>query len=176
LIDADIVGHEAFQPSTAAWQDIVAFFGRDIVSPAGEIDRKKLGQIVFSKAEARERLNRIMWSRIWEMILERIDKYRAQGFEVVVVEAFGLIEAGWDKLVDQVWVTHVSEKTVIDRLKKQRNMDEQEIVARIRSQLSFEERAKHADVIIDNESPREEVKAKVKELWDGLEIGKKEQN
>jgi dephospho-CoA kinase len=153
----------------------VAVFGRDVVSPTGEIDRKKLGKLVFSNPEARERLNRIMWSRIWEMILERIVKYRAQGFEVVVVEAFGLIEAGWDKLVDHVWVTQVSEKTVIERLKQQRNMDEQEIVARIRSQLSFEERAKHADAIINNESPREEVKAKVKELWDGLKVSEKKQ-
>ncbi len=165
LIDADKVGHEALKPGTPAWQDVVDTFGREVVSASGEIDRRKLGQIVFGDSLAREKLNRIMWSRIWEMIEARIDEFGRKNTEVVVVEAFGLVEAGWNRLVDQVWVTVASEKAVLERLKKQRQMSEAEILSRMKSQLSPEERAKNADVVIQNEGDPGEVRAKVKEHW-----------
>ncbi len=168
VIDADKVGHEVFQPGTSLYSEVVAAFGKEIIASDGTIDRKKLGQIVFTDPEAREHLNRIMWSRIWEMISTRIDNLRRHNTSVVVVEAFGLIEAGWHKLVDRVWVTAVSEETVVTRLKKQRGMTEEDILARIHSQLSNEERIKHADAVIWNEVKPEEVRAKVQELWQSL--------
>jgi len=171
VIDADKVGHEVFMPGTPAYRDVIDAFGKEIVTQAGEIDRKKLGQIVFDDTKARERLNRIMWSRIWEMIDLRIDALRKQNLSIVVVEAFGLIEAGWTSLVDQVWVTVVSERVVVERLKKQRSLAEEETLARIRAQLSVQERLKYADVVINNDGKPEEVKARVKELWDKLQSG-----
>ncbi len=168
VIDADKVGHEALKPETPAWRDVVDNFGRGVVDRSGEIDRKRLGQIVFEDDQARAKLNRIMWSRIWEMITARIDEFRRKNTDVVVVEAFGLVEAGWDKLVDQVWVTVASEKAVLERLKKQRQMPETEILSRIKSQISPEERARNADVVIQNEGNPTEVRAKVKEYWTRL--------
>jgi dephospho-CoA kinase len=112
-----------------------------------------------------------MWSRIWEMIDFRIDTLRKRNTGVVVVEAFGLIEAGWTSLMDQVWVAVVSESVVVERLKKQRNLAEEETLARIRSQLSVQERLRYADVVIDNDGKPEEVKARVRELWDKLQSG-----
>jgi dephospho-CoA kinase len=141
------------------------------LSPTGEVDRKKLGQVVFNDPKARERLNRIMWSRIWEMIKLQIEDMRKRGVGVVVVEAFGLIEAGWDKLVDTVWVTVASEKAVVERLKKQRGLAEVDILARIHSQVTSEERSKHADVVIQNEGEPDKVRATVKESWDRLHLG-----
>ena len=170
VIDADKVGHEAFQPGTPLYREVVAAFGRQVVTPGGEIDRKKLGQIVFADPEARERLNRMTWSRIWEMIVLRIDELRKCNTGVIVVEAFGLIEAGWHKLVDRVWVTAVSEKVVVERLQKQRGMTETEILARIRSQLSNEERIRYSDVVLWNEGTPEEVRGKVRELWKNLQL------
>jgi dephospho-CoA kinase len=171
VIDADKVGHEAFKAGTPAWHDVVEAFGRGVVAPTGEIDRKKLGQIVFDSAQARERLNRIMWSRIWEMISQEIDGLRRRETPVVVVEAFGLIEAGWAPLVDRVWVTVASEKAVLERLKLQRQLDESDTLARIRSQLSNEERTRHADVVIENEGLPEAVRDRVKLHWESLRGG-----
>jgi dephospho-CoA kinase len=168
VIDADKVGHEVLKNGTPAWKDVVEQFGRGVLGADDEIDRKALGQVVFGNAEARQRLNRIMWSRIWEMITARVDEFRGRGIPVVVVEAFGLIEAGWDRLVDRVWVVVVSEESVIERLKKQRQMSEAEILSRMKSQLSTEERTRHADVVIQNEGEPEAVKARVKELFDHL--------
>lgn len=165
IIDADKVGHEAFQPGTEAWREVVATFGRDIVTPNGEIDRKKLGAIVFDNPPALTQLNRIMHPKMRDMMKAQIDEYRRQGVVVVVLEAAILIEANWTPLVDEVWVTTARESAVLERLKKQRGLAEEQTLSRIRSQLSNGERLKHADVVITNEGNLEEVKARVKELW-----------
>ena len=168
ILDADKVGHEAFKPNTEAWREVVAAFGRQIVTPSGEIDRKKLGEIVFGHPESLSRLNQIMHPRMYDMVKAQIEDYRRQGVEVVVLEAAILIEANWTSLVDEVWVTVTPEGKVLERLKQQRGLEEKQTLARIRNQLSSEERVKHANVIINNDGDLDEVKAKVKELWERL--------
>ncbi|MFC1977765.1 dephospho-CoA kinase [Chloroflexota bacterium] len=168
VLDADKVGHEAFKPDTEAWREVVAAFGRQIIAPGGEIDRKKLGEIVFSQPESLSRLNQIMHPRMYDMMKVQIEEYRRQGADVVVLEAAVLIEANWTSLVDEVWVTVAREAAVLERLKQQRGLAEEQTLARIRSQLSAEERAKHADVVINNDGDLDEMKSKVKELWERL--------
>jgi len=146
----------------------VATFGKEILTPSGEIDRKKLGGIVFDNSEALSRLNKIMHPRMNNMIKAQIEEYRQQGVDVVVLEAAVLIEANWTPLVEEVWVTVAPESAVLERLKKQRNLDEEQTLARIRSQLSDEERIKYADAVINNDGELDEAKAKVKELWKKL--------
>lgn len=168
IIDADKVGHQAFLPNTPAWHDVTAAFGQQIITPSGEIDRQKLGQIVFNDPESLSRLNQIMHPRMYDMMQEKIKEYRKQEAAVVVVEAAILIEANWQSLVDQIWVTVTPESTVIKRLKEQRGLDEEQTLARIRSQLPIDERRRHADVIIDNNGDLDQVREKVKELWQKL--------
>ncbi len=168
ILDADKVGHEAYQPDTEAWREVVAAFGREILTPDGDIDRKKLGEIVFSNPESLARLNQIMHPRMFDMMKARLEEYHRQGVGVVVLEAAVLLEANWTPLVDQVWVTVASEPAVVERAKKRTGLPEEQIRARIHAQLSSEERARHADVIISNNGSLDELKAKVKELWKGL--------
>ncbi len=168
ILDADKVGHEAFKPNTEAWHEVVAAFGRQILTPNGEIDRKKLGEIVFSKPESLSRLNRIMHPRMYDMVKAQIEEYRRQGVDVVVLEAAALLEANWTSLADEVWVTVAPEAMVLERLKKQRGLEEEQTLARIHSQLSSEERIKHANVVINNDGDLDEMKTKVKELWERL--------
>ncbi len=168
IIDADKVGHEAFKPDTRAWHEVVSAFGKQIVAPSGEIDRKRLGAIVFSDPASLSRLNQIVHPVMYDMMKARIEEYRRQGVGVVVLEAAILIEANWRSLVDEVWMTVASEATVLERLKKQRGLGEEQTLARIRSQLSTDERIKYADVIINNDGNLDVVKAKVKELWERL--------
>lgn len=169
IIDADKVGHEALTRADIK-QEIVAGFGREVLGLDGEIDRKKLGPIVFSNPEALAKLNHIMHRRMRTMMEDKIAQYRRQGAAVVVMEAAVLLEtdADWDKMVDEIWVTVSSETTVIKRMKDQRGMTEEQTKARIKSQLSNEERIKHASVVINNDGNLDEVKAKVKELWEKL--------
>jgi len=165
VIDADKVGWEAYMPNTEVWHDVVSEFGQQVVAENGEINRKKLGEIVFGNPASRKRLNQIMHPRMYKMMEKKIEAYRQQGVEVVVLEAAVLIEANWTPLVDELWVTVASEPVVLERLKKQRGLAEEQILSRIRSQLSFEERKKHANEIISNDGDLEEMREKIKVLW-----------
>ena len=165
VIDADIVGHEAYLPETKAWHEVVEAFGEDVLAPSGEVDRKKLGAIVFSDAHALERLNAIMHPRMYEMIQSRIQKLQEDGRSVVVVEAAILIEADWTPLIDELWITAAPEDGVVQRLRSRSNLQESDIRARIHSQMPQEERLKHADVIIENAGSLADLRERVEILW-----------
>jgi len=165
IIDSDKVGHEVFKPGTEAWREVVDAFGRQVLKADGEIDRNKLGKIVFDSSESRTLLNQIMHPRMYELVKAQLEDYRQQGVGVAVVEAPLLVEAGWASLVDEVWVTVAPESTVVKRMKGRSGLSEAETLARIRSQLSSEERVRHADLVIDTDCSLDELKAKVKELW-----------
>jgi len=169
IIDADKVGHEAFKPDTEVWREVVAAFGKRIVTANGTINREKLGTIVFGNSEALARLNQIMHPRMYDIVKAQLEEYRRQGVGVVVLEAPLLLEAGWTSLVDEVWVTVASETTVLKRLRERTGLSEPKSLARLRSQLPTEKRLRHADVVIDTDCDLAELKAKVKELWQGLQ-------
>jgi len=170
ILDVDKVGHEAFKPDTDVWREVMAAFGRQVVTPNGDIDRKKLGEIVFGSPESLSRLNQIMHPRMYDMVKAQLEEYRRQGADVVFLKAPLLIEAGWVSLVDEVWVTVASQSTVLKRLEKRSGLSEQQSLSRIRSQLSSEERVKHADVVIDTECDLNELKSKVDKLWQKLAL------
>ena len=165
VIDADRVGHEAYRPRSQAWREVVEAFGEGILLPNGEIDRKSLGSVVFSDPKARIRLNSIMHPRMTDMIRERIEGLRSRGAEVVVVEAALLMEAGWDSLVDEVWVTCSPEEQVLERLQRRNGLTGEEIRARIGSQLPLEERVRHADVLVMNSGNVDELREELESLW-----------
>ena len=169
VLDADKVGHEAYQPGTETWKEVVAAFGQGIIGADESIDRKKLGAIVFGDPAALERLNGIMHPRMYNLMAARIEEYRRQGVKVVVLEAAILLEAGWTPLVDEIWVTVASEPTVVRRVGERTDLPEEQIRSRIRSQLSNEERKKQASVVISNDGDLDELQTKVGELWEGLQ-------
>jgi dephospho-CoA kinase len=173
LLNADLVGHEAQQKGTEAWKEIVATWGEELIDPATRaIDRRKLGPIVFADPKALQTLNRIMWPRMHTMMEEKLADLAAEGVRVVVLEAALLIEAEWMDLTDDVWVTVVSEHSAVERLKARNGLSEEDALRRIRSQLSNEERAVHAQVIIDTECTLEEVKQKTRKLWESRVQGR----
>ena len=165
LIDADVVGHEAYTPHAEAWRRVVEAFGEGILGPSGEIDRRSLGAIVFSDPEQLARLNGIMHPLMARMVQEKIDGYRERGAEVVVVEAALLFEAGWNSLVEEVWVTDAPEESVIGRLAQRNGMSEEEARKRVSSQMSRAERLSQADFVIDNSADVEGMQRAIDELW-----------
>jgi dephospho-CoA kinase len=169
VIDADKVGHEALKPGTELWREVVAAFGRQTLTPDGDIDREKLGEVAFSNPDSLVRLNRIMHPRLYEVVKAQIEECRRQGTGVVVLEAPLLIEAGWTSLVDKIWVTVASEATVLRRLQERTGLSEPESLARIRSQLASTERVRYADVTIDTDGELDELRARVEKLWRKLQ-------
>ena len=172
VIDADRVGHEAYKRNTEIWQELVHAFGEGILLPTGAIDRKQLGNIVFSDAQARGKLDAIMHPRMGQIIQERIDQYGQQGAEVVVVEAALLLEAGWDPLVNEIWVTECPRETVVERLRHRNNLSEEEIQQRISSQVHYDEGVRYSHVLVRNSASLDELRKEVRTLWDSRVKGK----
>ena len=168
VLDADKVGHQLYQPGTPVWKEVVAAFGPGIVQANGEIDRKKLGEVVFKDHEALKRLNAIMHPRMFEAMKETLEGWRREGVKVAVLEAAILFEANWTPLVDQVWVTRASEEKVAERLGRDKGLSPAQVRSRLASQMSVEEKAKRAQVVIDNSGPLEQVKKQVEGLWQRL--------
>jgi dephospho-CoA kinase len=166
LINADLVGHQAYAPGTDAWQDIIATWGEDLADPeTKEIDRRKLGGIVFSDPEHLKTLNAITWPRIYNLVEDTLDEHRKKGVAVAVLEAAILIEADWTALVDEVWVTTVPVNVASDRLQKRNNLTEEQALQRINSQISNDERTEKAKVVIDTTQTLEEVQNYVRKIW-----------
>ncbi len=168
IIDADKVGHELFKSDTKIRHEVIAAFGEQILTPSGDISRKKLGRLVFGSRRRLSLLSQLMHPEMKRRIKAQLLEYRRQGVSVVVVEAPLLVEAGWTELVDEVWVTTASETTVLRRLEQQMGLSKKESLARIRSQLPLKELIKHADVVINTELSLDELRTKVKKLWQRL--------
>lgn len=165
IIDADKVGHEAYQPGTDTQKALVEAFGPEIIAENGEVDRRKLGAIVFADPAQRERLQDIVWPRMRNMMQEKLDALRQQGVETAVVEAAVLVEANWLDLVDEVWVVQVPEAVAKERLMTRNGFSEEEALSRIRAQLTNAERAKHAQVVIENTGTIDDVQRQVAERF-----------
>jgi dephospho-CoA kinase len=161
VIDADKVGHEAYQPGTPTHAALVEAFGAEIVAESGEIDRRRLGAIVFADPKQRERLQEIVWPRMKEMMRVRLDQLRAAGTKLAVIEAAVLIEANWQDLTDEIWVVQAPEEIAMQRLMARNGFSAEDAQARIRAQLSNAERAQHADVIVENSGTVEDARRQV---------------
>jgi len=167
VIDADKVGHDLLG-NPQIRQEVVETFGERILDSSGEVDRSKLGQVVFDNPKALEQLNQIIQTRIGAVVHGLLDDYRQQGAAVVVLEAALLVETGSTSMADEVWVTVASEPVVLWRIKERSGLSEAEILARIRSQASAKERAKYADVIINNDGNLDELRDEVERQWQRL--------
>lgn len=171
VIDADIVAREVVSKGEIAYNRIVQSFGEDILLPSGQINRKKLGSIVFSDKDKLALLNSITHPEIISRIQDMVREHKAAGEKVIVVDAAILIEMGLYKYVDSVWVVAVDRETQIKRMIERDKFDYKEAENRINSQFTNEIRKKYADVIIDNSESVEEVAKRLEELWNNIIAG-----
>ncbi len=168
-IDADKLAHEAYRPNSQTWQEIVTAFGKHILNPDAEIDREKLGQLVFSDPASLARLNQIVHPEAYRMVQKRIEDYRRRGATAIALEAILLIEAGWVNLVDTVWLVVASEDVVIQRLTEHKGASRPWILSRLRSQVPPEEKMKCADELIYNDGDLNQLETRITELWQNLQ-------
>ena len=169
VIDADKVGHAVYQPDGPAYPEMIAAFGEGILAPDRTIDRKKLGPIVFADPEALKRLNAIMHPTMFTRMREMVTGMRTEGErKPIVIEAAVLIEANWQPLFEEIWLVTTSQERVIERVEKERGLAREQIEARIRSQLSDDERRHHTTEVIANDGSIEELRSKVAKLWESM--------
>ncbi len=170
VIDADQVAREIVEPGKPALGEINEEFGPNILKEDGTLNRKKLGGIIFSDKDARQRLNKITHPRIRKRMFEKVDEKRKDqgGKGLIVLEVPLLIEVGLYKSVDRVWVVSASETSQIQRLMKRDRISREEAAKRIQSQMPLYEKEKYADAIIDNNQEPKEVREQVHAMIDDL--------
>ncbi len=152
VIDADKLGHRAYEPGMAAHRQLIAAFGPELLAADGTIDRRALGARVFGKPEQLKRLTDIVWPEIRRLAQAEIAAIAAaEPSAVVVLEAAVLFEAGWEPLVDELWVAVVEPATAVARAVARGGLDAAQVQARIAAQLTNAERRQRAHVVLENE-------------------------
>lgn len=166
IVDADKIAHKIMEPDGPAYSDVVQFFGNNILNDDGSINRNKLGEIVFSNSELRQKLEKITHP----LIVKEIEK-RLENDNNIVLVAPLLFEVGLERLVDVVWVIYCSRLTQIKRLKNRDNLDDNAANIRIDAQMPLQEKIENADLAIENEGSIEDLKSKLRVAWEKWQKG-----
>lgn len=157
LILSDDVAKEMMLPGKKAYENIVEFFGKDILDDKGFIDSKKLSKIVFSDENKLKKLNNITHPIVIEEIKNRIIQFNLENRQIIILESALLIDAGCDSLCDYIWFVKTKRENRIDRLHKDRGYSQEKSLSVIKSQNSDSDFEKIADDIILNDSNFEEL-------------------
>lgn len=169
IVDADQASREVVIPGTPAWEKIVNIFGREILLPTEEIDRERLGSLVFNDAKMRAMLEEVVHPEVMRVMDEQINTIRAGSPEaVVILDVPLLIETGMYRGVSEVIVVYCPEDQQIRRLMIRDSVSRDEALARVRSQLSIEEKRRYASLVIDNSNTREETRSQVIRMFTSL--------
>ncbi|MCY9783000.1 dephospho-CoA kinase [Nocardiopsis sp. EMB25] len=168
VIDADAIAREVVEPGTEGLAAVVAEFGEGVLAPDGRLDRARLGEIVFADEERLARLNAIVHPRVGERSAELMERARAAGARVVVYDVPLLVENDLGSLYDVVVVVDTPDGTRVERVAADRGMPRDQVWARIRAQADRETRLAAADLVVDNSGTREELAARVAEVWKEL--------
>jgi dephospho-CoA kinase len=174
LIDADQVARDVVAPGGPAYQPLIDRFGQGIVAADGTIDRPALANIAFADEESRLALNAITHPAIGIRMIEMRDALADT--DHIVVLAIPLLTALHRETVKlhKVVVVDTPTDIALERLLSQRGFDKADAEARIRAQISREERAKEADYVLDNSGDRAALEREVADLWDWLLAAQKE--
>ena len=167
VLDADVFARDAVSAGSEAFTAVVRRFGDDVVRPDGALDRPKLASIVFSDRSALEDLEAIVHPDVRRMLADGIQAELDTDHVVVLVNPL-LIEMGTHRDCNVVVVVSATPQTQVRRCVEQ-GMDEADVRARIAAQLPLDERARMADVLLDNEGSLEELDDAVAALWRTLE-------
>ncbi|KMS98511.1 hypothetical protein BVRB_4g092040 [Beta vulgaris subsp. vulgaris] len=150
IVDADIVARDALKKGTGGWKKVVEAFGNDILQPDGEVDRPKLGRIVFSNPDKRQLLNRLLAPYISSGIFKEILKLWLKGHKVIVLDVPLLFEAKMDKWTKPIIVVWVDRETQLKRLVSRDRITDEEADNKINAQMPMDSKRSKADIVIDN--------------------------
>jgi dephospho-CoA kinase len=168
IIDADLIARQVVMPGERAWQKIQDHFGRDVLAEDGQVDRKKLADLVFADQAKLTVLNEITHPDIFARVAERLEHNRDREV-VVVLDAALLIETGLADRVDVVVVVDAGDEEEQVRRLTATGFDERDARARMAAQLPAEARLARADLVIRNDGTLEELTDRVDEVWDELQ-------
>lgn len=150
VLDADLTAREVVGPGTEGLRRIVEEFGPDILGPAGELDRTRLGAIVFDDEARRRRLNEIVHPLVFEAQDRWLRERESDDPDgIAVIDAALMIESGGYRRFDKLIVVWCEPEIQLDRLKQRNHLSDEEALKRINAQMPQEEKKRYADYLID---------------------------
>jgi len=164
VVDADVIARKVVEPGKEAYQAIVRHFGPDILLADGWIDRKKLGEIVFSNEAERQTLNSIVHPEVRKEMRRQAEEYEKAGEPIVFLDIPLLYESKLQHMVDKIVVVYIPREKQLRRLMERDDFDEDQANRRLRAQLPIEQKKAWADYVIDNQQSREATAKQVDEL------------
>lgn len=150
VVDADVVAREALKKGSGGWKKVFEAFGEEILLDNGEVNRPRLGQIVFADPDKRQFLNRLLAPYISSGIFWEVVKLWSKGYKVIVLDVPLLFEAKIDKFTKPIIVVWVDPETQIQRLLARDNSSEEDGRNRVNAQMPLDVKRSKADIVIDN--------------------------
>ncbi len=169
IIYADKLGHRVLQPEGEAYLPTIETFGPEILAPDATIDRKRLGAIVFDSPALLEKLTAIIHPAVFRLEEKMLEEFlREDPSCIAVIEAAILIETGRYRNFDRIILTTCSEEIQIARAVSRDKLQREQVLARLRNQMSAEEKKTYADYVIDTGMPKEETTKHVESVFHQL--------
>lgn len=170
VLDADKIAHDAISPKGAACKKVLKIFGKKILRKDKEINRRRLGEIVFRNKPLLGRLCGIIHPAVIKDIKEKIKAIKKQRPNaVVILDIPLLVEAGLLDLIDKLIVVKADKRLQISRCRKKTGLSGKDILARIKAQMPIKEKIRVSDFIIDNSGTKKQTKKEVKKLWEKIQ-------
>ncbi|GBF35456.1 dephospho-CoA kinase [Desulfocucumis palustris] len=166
-LDTDRIARDVVAPGTPGLDLIVKTFGNHVLTPEGELDRAKMGDMVFKDPGARAKLEAIVHPLIFREVVKKIDEYKSghNTAPAMVVEVPLLIESGMHRLMDEIWLVAVNPEIQLNRIMSRDKLSPEQAFQRMNSQMPQEKKIEFATKIIENNGTPEETEARVDELW-----------
>jgi dephospho-CoA kinase len=175
IIDYDVIAREIVEPGKPAWKDIVAYFGEQVLKEGGQIDRKKLSDIVFRDMEKRKKLESFTHPRINDEAADRANEIAGKNSNAIIQVAVPLlIEINIQYKFHKVLVVYVPREIQIARLMKRDAITREAAESILKAQLPIDEKLGYADFVIHNEGTLEETRRQVEQVWEELKKIQKE--
>ena len=172
VVDADVLARQIVEPGRPAYRAIVREFGRGVLQADGTLDRKKLGQQVFSDPVKLSRLNALTHGRIAYAARRAVAAHIAAGAKLVVYDAALIVEQGVQRKLDALVVVSVPEQTQLSRLMERDHLGATAARQRLAAQLPLATRLAAATHVIDNSGTPEQTRSQVLQLWKQLTTGR----
>lgn len=169
VIDADRIGHEIMQPGMPILIELSMVFGEDILNDNGVLNRKKLAEAAFADPQNKKMLDCITHEEIFEEIRRRMDVLSDQGVKLVFLDAALLFETGLENTCEQTWLIDAEDAIRIKRAMDRDGSTRDQVLARLKNQMSSEEKRKRASHIVDNSGNLEQLYKQLDVLISGLE-------
>ena len=164
-IDADALSHRVISKGAPGYQPVLDTFGKWLLGPDGQINRTKLGHLVFADKDALKQLENIIHPYVNQAI-DILVKRASQ--TVIVVEAIKLLESELRSRCDTVWVTDAPQHVQVERLMRKRSMSHDDALQRVEVQSAQKEKLDAASVIITNNGSYDDLWKQVSEAWKGI--------